>query len=51
MFVICFLVAMVCSYVIESTFHNIYCTVGITCLMGVTCGFLVAREEGRSKEE
>ncbi len=45
MFVICFVVAMVCSYIIESTFHNIYCTVGIAGVIAVTSGFLVARSE------
>lgn len=50
MFVICFVVAMACCYVVEQTFHNFYITVGLAGLMAVSSAILCARDERKQRE-
>jgi hypothetical protein len=50
MFVLCLFVTMVCCWLIDNTFHNFYLTMGLSCAMALTSGFLVAVDERRQRD-
>jgi len=45
MFVLCFVATMVCGFIVDQVWHNVYITVGLVSVMALSSGFLCAADE------
>lgn len=50
MFVLCFVVMLVCCFLVDQAFHNVYITVGLAIAIGLTSGFFCAADERKQRE-